>query len=273
MTAVSGAAATSLLQRMECSSKPGEITRFAFAGRAWSRRAGEQDRLLFALEGMLIRTAAPLVDPQRGQGFQRLGREMMVHRDPVTGVVLDHWDNPFTGERVDVVHVANDHVNGTYYERDAAGRPLSLALERKGPFWQHAQVLPIRRPNPLGAGYEREIGGMYHACELFGFTGIAAQIEDPACASLDVAVNWSRLSDWYPWMGMEGREGMIYVHTTGAKLAPGASLPGDLQMLIDTRFPAFNTPPAVGDNAAMDTSWTEYRRIRETGERWYEGAA
>ena len=273
MIRLNGLAATALMQRIECSAAPGVNTRFAFAGLAWSRRAGEQDRLLFGLEGMLVRGTTPLVDPHRGQGFQRLGRELMVIRDAVSGAVLDHWDNPFTGERVDVVHVANDHVNGTYFERDAAGGVFSLTLERTGPFWQHAQVLPIRRPNPLGAGYEREIGGMYHACEMFGFTGLSAQIDDPACAALDVAVNWTRLSDWYPWMGMEGREGMIYVHTTGAKLALGADLPGDLQTLIDTRFPVFNRPPPPGDSGAMDTSWSEYRRIRETGARWYEQAA
>lgn len=261
------------MRRIEASGDGAAHTLFHFTGSAFSRRAGEADRRLFALEGMLIRRTADIADPVRGSGFARLGREMMVVRDPASGAVLDHWDNPFTGERVEVVHVANDHVNARYFERDAQGVAFAPPIVRSGPFWQMPQVLPIRRANPLAAGYEAEIGGMYHAVEMFAFSGLTAQLDDPACPAVDVAVTWSRLSDWFPWMRMGGREGLIYVHTIGAKISGWDAMPAGLVRLIDQRFPAFRTPPAAHDDAVMDTSWTEYRRIRETGHRWYEDAA
>lgn len=265
-----GKAALDVLRRIECSAQPGAETVFHFSGQAFSRRSGEPDKLLFDLEGMLIRQASDLEDPDRGAGFHRLGREMMLIRDPGTGEMLDKWDNPYTGETVDVVQVANDHVNGRYFEKLSNGQPFAPAITQHGIFWQMPLVLPIYRGNPLGAGYEAEMGGMYHAVELFTFTGIAEQIADPAVASLDVAVTWSRMSDWFPWMRMNGRDGLMYVHTTGSKIENFEALPDELIEIIDTRFPAFRSPPPVGDDLPMDTSWTEYRKIKETGELWFE---
>lgn len=270
MTIAEGKQALDLLRRIECSANTDDITLFHFTGHAFARRAGEPDKRLFALEGMLIRQAADLHDAERGVGFHRLGREMMLIRDPDSGELLEQWDNPFTGERVDVVQVANDHVNGRYFERDPAGKPLVPNISLHGPIWQMPIILPIYRENPLGAGYEAEIGGMYHAVELFTFYGLTAQLDDPSVPSLDVSVTWSRMSDWFPWMRMNGRDGLMYVHTVGSKVRSFDDLPTELVSLIDTRFPAFRRPPPVGDALPMDTSWTEYRVIRETGRHWFE---
>jgi hypothetical protein len=35
----------------------------------------------------------------------------MVSLDPKTNEIVDRWQNPWTGETVEVIHVANDPVN------------------------------------------------------------------------------------------------------------------------------------------------------------------
>lgn len=270
MTGPRGMEAIEQLRRIECSAAPGAHTLFHFVGEAFARRSGEPDRLLFGVEGMLIRSAESLDDPQRGAGFARLGREMMIFSDPATGEPLAEWDNPITGETVEVVQVANDRVNARYFERDADGRPFTFPLQRTGAHWSYRQMLPIRRANPLGAGYDAEIGASYHAAELFAFFGRVAELDDPDCASVEVAVAWTRLSDWFPWMRMSGREGLMFIHTTGAKLGGWDMLPPRLATTIDRDFPAFRRPPPASATAPMDTSWTQYRAIRETGEYWYK---
>ena len=40
-----------------------------------------------------------------------------------TGQIIDAWDNPFSGERVEVVHVANDPVNTVL---SAPGREVAI---------------------------------------------------------------------------------------------------------------------------------------------------
>ena len=270
MTTLTGQVAIQTLRRIEASSDDSAHTLFQFGGDVFSRRAGEADRLLFRVDGMLIRATEDVSDPERGDGFRRLGREMMIFSDPITGEILDEWINPFTGARVEVLPVANDHVNATYHERDRQGSPFELNIERSGPHWSYRQSLQIRRPNPLGAGFELQIGGMYHAVELFAFTGMASQMDNLSVAALDAAVSWSRISDWFPWMNMEGREGTLYVHTTGAKLNHVKDLSPLLTQVIQKRFPAFLVPPPSGDTVPMDTSWTEYKVIKESGTRWYE---
>jgi len=45
--------------------------------------------------------------------IERMCREIILYTDLRTGEVLDEWDNPFTNERVRIVHVANDPYNYT----------------------------------------------------------------------------------------------------------------------------------------------------------------
>lgn len=260
------------LRRIECDCRDGAEAVFWFDGRVYSHVPGEADRALFAVEGMLIRSTSTIEDPVRGRGFKRVGREMMLYKDIATGDVLDHWDNPFTGARNAVVHVANDHVNASYFERRADGSPFTIPLRVSGSHWQMMQHIPIRRANPMGAGYDAEIGAAYHAVELFSFSGAASDLADEARTSLPVAVTWSRLSDWLPFMEMSGRAGRIYAHVGGHKLDADTGLPASLADIIDRQYPAFRKPPPLDDDAVMDTSWTEHRRIKETGQRWFEQA-
>lgn len=257
------------LRRIECDRRDGVESVFWFGGHVYSHVPGEADRELFAVEGMLIRSTSTIEDPVRGRGFKRVGREMMLYKDVETGEVLNHWSNPFTGARNRVVHVANDHVNASYFEHRADGQPFSIPLHINGPHWQMMQHIPIRRANPLGAGYEPEIGAAYHAVELFSFSGAASDINDVSRTALPVGVTWSRLSDWLPFMEMSGRAGRIYAHVAGHKLETGTELPDALSGVIDGEYPAFRTAPPLDDDGAMDTSWTEYRRIKETGRRWF----
>ena len=79
--------------------------------------------------------------------------------------------------------------------------------------------MPLFYSNPLAAGYEKSIGGMYHATEMFNFMG---QLDDPVDGSRDTAaikVGWVRMSDCLPWMEMRGCAGLICFHTAGKKVA------------------------------------------------------
>ena len=77
----------------------------------YSRVQGEADRLLFRVEGMNIRACTSIKDPERGDGFRMVSRELLFYQDPKTGEIMNQWTNPWTGETVEVLHVANDPVN------------------------------------------------------------------------------------------------------------------------------------------------------------------
>ena len=66
----------------------------------------------FRVVGMNVRQCVTLDDPEKGEGYRMVSREIMLYLDPQSGEILRDWENPWTGEMVKVLHVANDPVNG-----------------------------------------------------------------------------------------------------------------------------------------------------------------
>ena len=60
---------------------------------------------------MNIRQCRNFEDPERGHGYRSVSREILIYMDPSSNEILRAWTNPWTGEEVEVVHVANDPVN------------------------------------------------------------------------------------------------------------------------------------------------------------------
>ncbi|SVE43602.1 uncharacterized protein METZ01_LOCUS496456, partial [marine metagenome] len=52
-----------------------------------------------------------LIPYEEGNGFRRLLREVGYYYDLATGKILEELNNPYTGETVKVVHIANDPFN------------------------------------------------------------------------------------------------------------------------------------------------------------------
>lgn len=258
--------ALTIARKIACSTLDGVPATYWWPGRAYSRRQGEADRLLFHVEGMNTRACVAAKDPDRGSGYRMVSRELLIYRDPATGEALATWDNPFTGETVPVLHVANDPVNFASYEKDRSGNPARWTGFVTQGKWRQSTTVPLFYPNPLGGDYQPEVGGTYHATEMFNFMGDAADLLDPETDSARAHVGWSRVSDWLPWMKMGGREGTIYMHTAGLKLSSWSALPDSMQAEIEAHYPAYREPPPLDDDRPNVTSWIYYKRISEGSE-------
>ena len=99
-------------RKIHCSLKDNDPVTYMWQGRAYARVPGERDKQLFRVVGMNVRQCVTLNDAEKGEGYRMVSREIMLYQDPKTGEVLRDWDNPWTGESVKVLHVANDPVNG-----------------------------------------------------------------------------------------------------------------------------------------------------------------
>ncbi len=247
-------------RKIGCSTVDNEPITYWWHGRAYSRRQGEKDKLLFAVEGMNVRSCSTVTDPEKGEGYKLVSREILLYKDPKTGEVLSKWENPWTGEVVDVLHVANDPVNFTPYK----GRPFTGDI--LGDRWWTTSEVPLWYPNPLASEYQKEIGGTYHATEMFNFFGDTESLFSKETTTADVQVGWARMSDWLPWMMMNGREGVIYMHTAGRKLDSWDDLSDTMKAEIAAHYPEYTAPPPADDPRRNETSWIYYKRIRE-GER------
>lgn len=249
-------------RKLQCSVEDGKPVVFYWIGETYSRVDGERDRRLFTFEGMNIRQCVTVNDPARGRGFRMVSREVLYYKDPVTGQVLDEWKNPWTGETVKVLHISNDPVNmrTPVFPKDADGKPYASDLRVMGDTWWSTLTVPLFYRNPLGGEYQDYVGGSYHATEMFNFFGSAANLGDPRVAAADAQVAWARLSDWLPWMKMQGRHGVLYFNGAGRKLAGYAELPAGIRATIEARNPTFREPPPLDDPRPNETSWTFFKK-------------
>ncbi|MFK7887862.1 MAG: DUF1838 family protein [Gammaproteobacteria bacterium] len=258
--------ALQISRKVLCSTKDAEPVTYFWEGAMYSRRQGERDKRLFAVEGMNVRQCTSVEDDTRGKGFKMVSREIMLYKDPETGEVVRRWDNPWTGETVDVLQVANDPVNFSNYVIGRGGQPYTWSGDIDGEVWRDAFVVPLYYPNPLASEYQEEIGGKYHATEMFGFFGDTKSLLNSRTSTTRVHVAWSRLSDWLPWMKMSGREGVLYVNANGRKLGSWDELSDTMKTEIRDHYPDYVAPPPLDDERKNETSWMYYKRVND-GER------
>lgn len=255
--------ALAIARKMHCSTVDGEAVTYWWHGKAFGRRQGEKDTHMFDVEGMNIRACSAISDPEKGEGYALVSREILLYKDKDTGEVLKTWTNPWTGETVEVLHVANDPVNFKSYEIGRDGQPSTWGGEILGEQWWYRSTFPLWYPNPLAGPYQTEVGGTYHATEMFNFFGRTGDLLDPATTTAKVSVGWARMSDWLPWMKMNGREGFIYMHTAGGKLDDFDQLSETMKAEIAAHYPEYAAPPPLDDDRSNMTSWKYYKAVKE----------
>ena len=124
---------------------------------------GEKGQKLFGLEVLGASRFLPIED-----GYQRLHREVGLSTDLLTGEVLASWDNPWSGESVEVIHIQNDPVNFPFTVDTQRG-PYRVKFDDLGHTIGFHRQIPLRYPNPLPmAQYPKHTANdWYEAAELF----------------------------------------------------------------------------------------------------------
>jgi len=252
-------------RKIYCSSTDQKITRYMFDGYIYGRKRGEADKLLFRSTGMTVRQCVSVEDEKRGKGYKLITREIMLYRDPVTGEVLDKWENPYLGREVDVMHVSNDPVNQrASFPYDAEGKPAAKWIGREiKDSWFINLTVPLFYHNTMQGDYQKYVGGAYHATEMFSFMGKTDDLLDGDKDVANVDISWTRLSDWLPWMEMQGREGILYVNAIGKLLDSHDELPQVLKDYIRDVEPKYMTPPPIDDTRPNATTWTVFKERTE----------
>jgi len=249
-------------RRMQCSMTDGKESFFWWTGTAYGHVPGQPDLRLFRVEGINVRRCASVPHAERGDGFRLISREILVYQDIETGEMLRNWENPYTGETVEVIHVANDPVNQPPQHplrRDGSEYPLPLVTQ--GNDWWWSAAVPLFYPNPLGGEYQDYVGGTYHSTEIFDFNGDTRALLDADAPVAWPVVSWVRLAPWLPWMEMGSRAGMMYFNAMGRKLESFEQLSATMRAEIAASYPEYVAPPPVDDNRPNETSWTYMKKI------------
>lgn len=252
--------------KMFCSLETEDPTVYYWEGMVYSRIRGERDRHLFNVIAMNTRQCEAFEDPVRGVGSRSVSREVMFYLDPETDEILQTWENPFTGETVEVIHVQNDPVNSRQpsWSRDEEGNPTA-AFEPTivGDYaYQGGGAALLFYDNPMAGDYQEYVGNNYQASEFLTWTAPVADIRDADSPHvMDNVISWGRISRWLPWMKMRSRDGVLVFYTGGARLDSWDDMPERMKAEIRANYPAYVAPPPVDDDRPNDTSWTVTQRI------------
>lgn len=207
---------------------------------------GETKKLLLVMLGMNVSRCIPAQDDV----WQFMSRELCYYLKPETGEILHQWENPWTGEIVPVVHVANDPVQGTFKGEFPAevGEDTTTFIFDLFPTY----------PNPLAGEKFKEYSPdpIYQSVELFKITAPTKDLLNPELKSVkNVQLGWQRIGSWLPWMKMGDRPGFLIYSGIGSKVENFAELPELLQTEINQRMGLYKEAP----NAYLDvkdmTSW------------------
>ncbi|MEM7049224.1 MAG: DUF1838 family protein [Acidobacteriota bacterium] len=254
--------AVKAMHKLQCNWEDGKPAVYWWTGSTYSRVPGERDRKLFDYMGMNVRACKGMHDPERGPGYRMVSRELLIYLDPSSGEIMRTWENPWTGEELEVVHIANDPVNSRapLFARGPRG-PFTFDAEIKnGRGWLAFQV-PLFYTNPLGGEYQEYIGGTYQAIEMFSWFFDADQLLDDQIGGMDGAfVGWSRMSKWLPWMRMGDRAGQMMYTGAGVRLGSYDELPKQFKDEIQRNYPGYDEPPPLDDQRPNETSWTYFKK-------------
>lgn len=235
------------------SSLDGSSTFLTWSGYIYSFVPGEAKKRLFKIVGMSV---SRCMANQEG-GWYFTSRELTYYLDPTTAEILHLWDNPWTGEKLRVVHVANNPVQGHF-----RGRFPALVDEDVTTF---AFDLFPNYPNPLAEDArfnDYSPNPIYQSAELFKLTVSTEELLNPETISVSkVLLGWDRIGPWVPWMKMGNRSGNLIYSGIGSKVYSWTDLPQVLKDEIETRIPLYkNAPKSFWEDAEDMTSWLYFKK-------------
>lgn len=258
--------ALEISKRLQCGVSADEPAVYHWSGNIYGRSPGVRDKLLFWGEGMNIRRCVEVEDPERGTGWRLISREVMLMLDPETREVVNTWQNPYTGDTVDVMQIHNDPVNGRpNFAVGRDGTPFTLStMKEAGDFVFIPFEVPLFYPNPLAGGYQDYVGNKYHAMEIFDFAALKSDLFDASKPTAYPMISWVRISPWAPWMEMGGRPGQMVFNAMGRKLPGGfEELPDVLKTEIRANYPIYEQAPPKDDTRRNETTWTKFKMLQD----------
>jgi len=231
---------------------PTQSTFLTWTGSIYAFIPGEKRKLLFKILGMSVSRCILTQEDQ----WDFTSRELTYYLDPDTGKVLHQWENPWIGETVPVMHVANNPVQGHFKGK------FSAPVDQENTTFVF-DIFPTY-PNPLAEDpkfVQYSPQPIYQAAELFKLTVPTAELLNPEQLSVSqLRLSWDRIGQWLPWMKMGASPGHLIYSAYGSKVNGFAELPQLFQDEINSRIPSYrNAPKSLLDVEDM-TSWLYFKQ-------------
>ena len=209
--------------------------------------------------------------------LQRRSRETGYFTDLETGEVLETWDNPWTGETVEVYHFYNDITTrrtgpeipiflmgandesstlmneGTVFPDSEGKYPFILPFKQFGDddlmlAWDYTHE--YANPVTPDGWPKSSTGPVITPSEHFTMFVSKRELEDRSLPAARMRAGFSRQSQWWPWMGMGGTpyaDGVLFGRMFSHKGLKGyGDVPRKVLDYIEKHAPEYLTLPEDG---------------------------
>ena len=231
----------------------GAIGHVRYTGRSFAVAPGRAVTPLFDLDG----TSAVRVIAQPGGVYQFLFTEFAVYLDPATGLPLERWKNPLTGEEVEVwalrngpINYALDPAKATFGAFNRLGGPPATGFQLPWQVYGDRAVMSLdsvsSRKNALDpAEWPRESSGpMLESSEHSTYV-IALRELQSRSPWLPFVASLQSLKPWLPWMMMGQAPGRIFTKTVARRSQGIAELAPATRAYVEKHLAAWIEPPAT----------------------------
>ncbi len=255
----------------------------AFHGLMFGRVGTDRLRPLFGYTGFGNFQARVLDNGH----VQLRGKEVGYFTDLASGDILEHWDNPYTGETVEVFNFLNDRIrgelspemprfqfgdgddvptlmnDGTALVREDGSVPFVLPWQRFGNQVSLAWDYTHRYRNPVTRDKWPKActGDFINPSEHFTFGADLAELEDRDNPCARFHCGFSRLSPWWPWMhmGQSEIEGTLFGRMHSHKSNAGyIDIPEKTLAFTERHHPEFLEPCTDWDDGFPIGTWEAY---------------
>ncbi len=251
--------------RLEAFADPKKFVYGSVTGVVTGVRDGEKVRPLMRFEVF----STIRVVRQADGSYQRLCREVVFYRSLETGLLMDEWDNPYTGERVKVVDVSNDPYNyviSDFFPQPPSYGGLNKETRPRRPFIRNWSMLDadtvglesdihLLYPSAMQPDkWPRESPGkMTRTSEMFRYSIRRADLENAELDNIPYQGVWNRITPWLPWMLMDQAPGHILYAGSMTARQSLEFFPKDVIERVKTRYPKYLVAPDKVEGASLSS--------------------
>ena len=162
-----------------------------------------------------------------------------------TDEVITHWDNPYTGETVEVQQyltgpiTIENGLQGTVTDETATMKPKDMEWWAVGGKLFIPSRSQFRFPNPLRPEVwpKASVGPTFHWDSFIFLMAEIADIENPDLTMAPAISHYQETLNWNPWMLMGQRPGRQLSRGYGCKLHNLDEMPANLRARLEEHAP------------------------------------
>lgn len=182
-----------------------------------------------------------------------VSRKISLYQDPETLQKLENWENPFTGEALNVLHRTYD------YQEFAIPEKMN-ALHGNTFGFASIDFLTFL-PNRLATlpEYKEYSGNPFlQSVDSYKFVYEVADLENQG-EFIPAGLTYQRSGPFEPWMKMGDAKGKLVLNYSGTKVASFDKLSSTLKKLIQEKMPLYLEAPTCRLKKSIGTSWSRFQ--------------